>query len=364
MAQVSLKQVRKAYGGTVAVHGVDLEIGDGEFVVFLGPSGCGKSTTLRMIAGLEEITSGTIEIGGRDVTRLEPKDRNIAMVFQNYALYPHKTIYENLAFGLRMRKMDRDEIDRRVKAASVMLGLDPYLERKPKQLSGGQMQRVALGRALVRNPQVFLLDEPLSNLDAKLRVRMREEIARLHQEVGTSMVYVTHDQVEAMTLANRIVIMKDGHVQQVGAPLEVYDRPANLFVASFVGSPEMNLVEGRIEAGAFHSGGLTVTLPDGVQAADGTEVVLGVRPEHISVGEGAHALPFDIAVIEQLGAQTLCIGQVAGVRLRVLMERTDAVRNGSALPVSFRPEGLHLFIKQTGARLDTRRAPIGQRPTV
>lgn len=362
MAEVRLNTVRKAYGGQVAVHGVDLHIRDGEFVVFLGPSGCGKSTTLRMIAGLEEITTGTIEIGGRDVTRLEPKDRNIAMVFQNYALYPHKTIYENLAFGLRMRKMDKAEIDRRVKSASAMLGLDPYLERKPKQLSGGQMQRVALGRALVRDPDVFLLDEPLSNLDAKLRVRMREEIARLHQEVGTSMVYVTHDQVEAMTLANRILIMRDGHVQQVGAPLEVYDRPANLFVAGFIGSPEMNLIEGHLERGALKAGGLSIELPPGIAAAEGTPLVLGVRPEHIGVGDGPGAHTFQVAVIEQLGAQTLCIGEVAGARLRVLMDRTDAVRNGTTLPIQFRPGRLHVFSKETGARINRADVDVGRRP--
>ncbi|OYW60365.1 MAG: glycerol-3-phosphate ABC transporter ATP-binding protein [Rhizobiales bacterium 17-65-6] len=362
MAEVRLKQVRKAYGAAVAVHGVDLDIRDGEFVVFLGPSGCGKSTTLRMIAGLEEITTGTVEIGGRDVTRLEPKDRNIAMVFQNYALYPHKTIYENLAFGLRMRKMERAEIDRRVRSASTMLGLDPYLERKPKQLSGGQMQRVALGRALVRDPDVFLLDEPLSNLDAKLRVRMREEIARLHQEVGTSMVYVTHDQVEAMTLANRILIMRDGHVQQVGAPLEVYDRPANLFVAGFIGSPEMNLVDGHIAGTVARCGALSVPLPPDAGAAEGSEVVLGIRPEHVTVAEGPGARPFHVAVIEQLGAQTLCIGDVDGVRLKVLMDRSDAVRHGTTLPVQFRPERLHVFLKQTGLRVNRAGAREGQRP--
>ncbi len=362
MAEVRLNQVRKAYGATVAVHGVDLHIRDGEFVVFLGPSGCGKSTTLRMIAGLEEITTGSIEIGGRDVTRLEPKDRNIAMVFQNYALYPHKTIYENLAFGLRMRKMDKAQIDRRVKSASAMLGLDPYLERKPKQLSGGQMQRVALGRALVREPEVFLLDEPLSNLDAKLRVRMREEIARLHQEVGTSMVYVTHDQVEAMTLANRILIMRDGHVQQVGAPLEVYDRPANLFVAGFIGSPEMNLIEGHLEHGTVRAGALSVDLPLGIEAAEGTPLVLGIRPEHVSVGDAPGARSFEIAVIEQLGAQTLCIGEVAGARLRVLMDRTDAIRSGSTLPVTFQPARLHVFSKETGVRLNRADVEIGRRP--
>ncbi|MGL4262320.1 MAG: ABC transporter ATP-binding protein, partial [Afipia sp.] len=317
---------------------------------FLGPSGCGKSTTLRMLAGLEEITSGKIFIGDRDVTALEPKDRNIAMVFQNYALYPHKTIYENLAFGLRMRKMDPAQIDMRVQRAAKMLGLDDYLKRKPKQLSGGQMQRVALGRALVREPEVFLLDEPLSNLDAKLRVRMREEIARLHQEVGTSMVYVTHDQVEAMTLANRIVIMRDGHVQQVGAPLEVYDRPVNLFVAGFIGSPEMNLIEGRAANGVFESGALRIALPPECKAVN-EDVTLGIRPEHIALGDGPDSLTFEVGVIEQLGAQTLSIGEVSGVRLRILTDRVDNWKFGQRIPVRLQAGRLHLFSKATGQRL-------------
>lgn len=350
MSEIRLEKVRKAYGPVVAVHGVDLTIRDGEFVVFLGPSGCGKSTTLRMMAGLEEITSGKIFIGDRDVTKLEPKDRNIAMVFQNYALYPHKTIYENLAFGLRMRKMDPAQIDMRVQRAATMLGLDDYLKRKPKQLSGGQMQRVALGRALVREPEVFLLDEPLSNLDAKLRVRMREEIARLHQEVGTSMVYVTHDQVEAMTLANRIVIMRDGHVQQVGAPLEVYDRPVNLFVAGFIGSPEMNLIEGRATNGVFQSGALRIALPAEYQAVR-EEIVLGIRPEHVALGEGADSLVFEVGVIEQLGAQTLTIGEVSGARLRILTDRVDNWKFGQHIPVRLQAGRLHLFSKSTGQRL-------------
>ncbi|MGN6308202.1 MAG: ABC transporter ATP-binding protein [Xanthobacteraceae bacterium] len=351
MAEIRLEQVRKAYGGVVAVHGVDLTIRDGEFVVFLGPSGCGKSTTLRMIAGLEEVTSGTIRIGARDVTELEPKDRNIAMVFQNYALYPHKTIYDNLAFGLRMRKMDPAEIDVRVQKAARMLGLEDYLARKPKQLSGGQMQRVALGRALVREPDVFLLDEPLSNLDAKLRVRMREEIARLHQDVGTSMVYVTHDQVEAMTLANRIVIMRDGHVQQIGAPLEVYDRPANLFVAGFIGSPEMNLIEGRIEGGHFVAGNLRVALPAGTQASG--EVVLGIRPEHLALTSDADGVAFTVRVIEQLGAQTLCVGEAGGERLRILVDRVDHWSPGQSIGVRFPAAKLHLFVKSSGQRVET-----------
>jgi multiple sugar transport system ATP-binding protein len=351
MAEVRLTQVRKMYGTTMAVHGVDLVVQDGELLVFLGPSGCGKSTTLRMIAGLEAVSSGTIEIGARNVTKLEPKDRNIAMVFQNYALYPHKTIRENLAFGLKIRKMDKVEIDERVTSAAEMLGLTPLLERKPGQLSGGQMQRVALGRALVREPEVFLLDEPLSNLDAKLRVKMREEIARLQKKVGTSMVYVTHDQVEAMTLADRIVIMQGGHVQQVGAPLEVYDRPANLFVAGFIGSPEMNLIEGRVESGMFHAGDLRLDLPKGARVA-GADVVFGIRPEHVAVGEGQNAQIFRVAVIEQLGAQTLCIGEVGGNPMRVLMERSDTVVCGAEFKVSFSPHRIHMFSVKTGERIE------------
>ncbi|WP_417426053.1 ABC transporter ATP-binding protein [Hoeflea sp.] len=353
MAQVTLSAVRKAYGSVIAVHGVDLVIEDGELVVFLGPSGCGKSTTLRMIAGLETITSGTLHIGDRDVTKLEPKDRNIAMVFQNYALYPHKTIRENLAFGLRMHKMDRAEIDKRVSEASSILGLDELLDRKPRQLSGGQMQRVALGRALVREPEVFLLDEPLSNLDAKLRVKMREEIARLQKQVGTSMVYVTHDQVEAMTLADRIVIMKDGHVQQVGAPLEVYDRPANLFVAGFIGSPEMNLVEGSIVQGRFQAGEFSIDLPKGMTAQENAAISLGIRPEHIEIDEGAGNIAFTADIIEQLGAQTLCAGTAQGVRLRVMTTRRDDVHRGSGFSLRFRAERLHFFDTQTGKRIST-----------
>jgi len=357
MAEIRLEKVRKTYGNVVAVHGVDLCIGDGELLVFLGPSGCGKSTTLRMIAGLEEISSGTIRIGERDVTTLEPKDRNIAMVFQNYALYPHKTIYDNLAFGLRMRKMGRDQIDARVRKAAAMLGLAELLGRRPKQLSGGQMQRVALGRALVREPDVFLLDEPLSNLDAKLRARMREEIARLHQEIGTSMVYVTHDQVEAMTLADRIVIMRDGHVQQIGAPLAVYDRPANLFVAGFIGSPEMNLIEGRIDGARFVADRFVLPAAP-VAARSGAAVVLGIRPEHIALVHGAGDrdqgcadFDFTVRLIEQLGAQTLCIGEIAGQRLRILGERVDGWAPGHSVRVRLQPARLHWFDPSDGQRL-------------
>jgi len=356
MATIDLINVSKSYGHQKVVHGVDLHVDDGEFVVFLGPSGCGKSTTLRMIAGLEEITSGTLKIGGRDVTRLEPKDRNIAMVFQNYALYPHKTVAENMGFALRMQKVPAAEIRQRVQAAAEMLDLGHLLDRKPKQLSGGQMQRVALGRALVREPDTFLLDEPLSNLDAKLRVRMREEIGRLHRKIGTSMVYVTHDQIEAMTLADRIVIMRDGHVQQVGKPLEIYDFPANPFVAGFIGASEMNLFDGRIEGGAIRAGGLCLPSGGPRLAPDGTDLVIGIRPEHIALrGDTCGSCVLNIQAVEQLGTQTLCIGEAGGVALRVLTGRRDNIGPGMALAIDFTPGSLHCFERSSGKRLATAR---------
>lgn len=349
MAEVELRSVVKKYGALTVVHDFNLKIADGEFVVFLGPSGCGKSTTLRMIAGLEEISGGSIRIGNRDVTHLEPKDRNIAMVFQNYALYPHKSIYENMAFGLRLAKVSSQEIARRVADAAGMLDLTALLDRKPKQLSGGQMQRVALGRALVRNPDVFLLDEPLSNLDAKLRVRMREEIAALHQRIGTSMIYVTHDQVEAMTMADRIVIMKDGLIQQVGAPLEVYDKPDNVFVASFIGSPEMNLFEGEAAGTDVVVNGARIPQGRKTGLADGSAVVIGIRPEHVDVGTGN--LQFTVNLVEQLGIQTLCSGTCNGLFMRIMMERRDDIKSGDVIPFSAPESRLHLFDKSTGARV-------------
>lgn len=359
MARVALKNVSKAYAGgaTQAVRNFDLEIADGELVVFVGPSGCGKSTTLRMIAGLEETSGGEIWIGERNVTRLEPKDRNVAMVFQNYALYPQKTVHGNLSFGLSMRGLSTDEIDRRVRYAAGLLGLEELLERRPKQLSGGQMQRVALGRALVREPDVFLLDEPLSNLDAKLRVRMREEIARIHATVATSMVYVTHDQVEAMTLGDRIVVMKDGVVQQVGTPLELYDRPANVFVASFMGSPEMNFLEGELAGSlgalSFRAADLNLPLPPPLSLATGaTAVRLGIRPEHIQQARGGTPDgTLRVVRVEQFGAQTYVCGMFHGARLNALLERDDAIIPADEVPIRFRPDCLHLFSSATGQRL-------------
>ncbi|AWI08151.1 ABC transporter ATP-binding protein [Ereboglobus luteus] len=324
MAQVSIKKLVKIYPekggrGNKVVHGIDLEIRDREFMVLVGPSGCGKSTTLRMIAGLEDISGGEISIDGRVINDVLPKDRDIAMVFQNYALYPHMTVYDNMAFGLKLRKFSRAEIDARVREASAMLGLDPYLERLPKALSGGQRQRVAVGRAIVRRPKVFLFDEPLSNLDAKMRVSTRTEISRLHERLGATMIYVTHDQVEAMTMGDRICVMKDGHIMQVAEPLELYNRPANVFVAGFIGSPQMNFFRGKIVpqnsglrfvenggAPASVSFELTDSQKNTMSARQGGEVIFGVRPENISIatdGLPAHARA-NVDICEPMGSET------------------------------------------------------------
>ncbi|MCX6934914.1 MAG: sn-glycerol-3-phosphate ABC transporter ATP-binding protein UgpC [Verrucomicrobia bacterium] len=322
MAEVLLKNVGKVYsaekgGRTYAVRDFNLEIQTGEFVVFLGPSGCGKSTTLRMIAGLEEISEGEIQIGGRVVNEVPPKDRDIAMVFQNYALYPHMSVFDNMAFGLKLRKMDPEEILRRVNEAAGILGLTDYLARKPRALSGGQRQRVAVGRAMVRQPKVFLFDEPLSNLDARMRLQMRGEITRLHQRLGVTMIYVTHDQVEAMTMGGRIVVMKDGRIQQVGPPLEVYKRPANTFVAGFLGNPPMNLLEGTLELDGgnkvFQEKGGPIRIPIEREAASlpaGKQVWLGVRPEHCVLVDSADStkagcFEVKLELIESTGSETL-----------------------------------------------------------
>ncbi|HET6607299.1 MAG TPA: sn-glycerol-3-phosphate ABC transporter ATP-binding protein UgpC, partial [Rhodopila sp.] len=279
MANVSIRDVRKRYGSTEVLHGVSVEIEDGEFVILVGPSGCGKSTLLRMIAGLENITGGEIAIGGRVVNNVAPKERDIAMVFQNYALYPHMTVRDNMAFALSLAKAPKAVIDQKVNRAAEILSLAPYLNRYPRQLSGGQRQRVAMGRAIVRDPQVFLFDEPLSNLDAKLRVAMRAEIKELHQRLTTTTVYVTHDQIEAMTMADKIVVMNGGNVEQTGAPLELYDHPANLFVAGFIGSPAMNFLKGKVDGGAFRSEeGTALPLPSTRGVTDGSPIIYGVRP--------------------------------------------------------------------------------------
>ncbi|MEQ8898401.1 MAG: ABC transporter ATP-binding protein [Roseovarius sp.] len=354
MATVELLNVCKTFGDVTAVDNVNLSIPDGEFMVFVGPSGCGKSTTLRMIAGLEDTSSGTVMIGGRDVTHLQPKDRNVAMVFQNYALYAHKNVYDNLGFGLKVRGVAKGEIDSHVQRAAKMLGLEELLERKPKQLSGGQKQRVALGRALVRDPDLFLLDEPLSNLDAKMRVKTREEIAKLHAATGSSMIYVTHDQVEAMTLGDRIAVMSGGRVQQVGPPLELYDHPANVFVGSFIGSPEMNLVDGELVSGAsgldFMGEGMTLPLGPEIAAGGtaGQTVTAGLRPEHLNISDAAGgSFAVEVDLIEQMGAQTLILCKLGKSRMRALVTRNDTVRVGEILHLQVQPENVHVFDKKS-----------------
>src|SRR6478735_7640819 len=303
MASVGIRDVKKAFGQTQVIHGVDISIGDGEFVVLVGPSGCGKSTLLRMIAGLENITAGEIRIGERVVNNVPPKERDIAMVFQNYALYPHMTVAANMGFSLKLRRAPKAEIDQRVDRAADILGLGPYLGRFPRQLSGGQRQRVAMGRAIVRDPAVFLFDEPLSNLDAKLRVQMRLELQQLHRRLKTTSLYVTHDQVEAMTMADKIVVMRDGRVEQVGAPLDLYDNPSNTFVAGFIGSPAMNFIKGKVDSpGTFLAeGGARLPLP-AVAVEPGRALVYGIRPEHIDIGEGG--VPARVSVLEPTGSET------------------------------------------------------------
>ncbi len=361
MARVLLDAVRKIYveGGReqVAVHDVSLEVADGEFVVLVGPSGCGKSTTLRMIAGLEEISGGTIRIGDRVVNDVAARDRDIAMVFQNYALYPHMSVRENLAFALRLRKVPAEEITLRVSEASRLLGLDELLERPPRQLSGGQRQRVAVGRAIVRQPQVFLFDEPLSNLDAKLRVQMRRDIAALRRRLNATTIYVTHDQVEAMTLGDRIVVMKDGRVQQVDAPLAIYQRPVNSFVATFIGSPPMNLVRGRLEEAAFVGEAHGFRLP--LAAAGhrparpaGHPMVLGVRPEHFTLcGAGQGEIVAQVGEVEPLGSETILTLDAAGVPLTARLDGIAAVRRGATIELAVPPEALHWFDGVTEARV-------------
>ncbi|MCA0422105.1 MAG: sn-glycerol-3-phosphate ABC transporter ATP-binding protein UgpC [Proteobacteria bacterium] len=303
MASVDIRDVRKAFGAVQIIKGVNVEIADGEFVILVGPSGCGKSTLLRMIAGLENITAGEIAINGRVVNNVPPKERDIAMVFQNYALYPHMSVKDNMAFSMKLRKAEQSEIDERVSKAAKILGLTPLLDRFPRQLSGGQRQRVAMGRAIVRDPQVFLFDEPLSNLDAKLRVQMRSEIKELHQRLKTTTVYVTHDQIEAMTMADKIVVMHDGIVEQIGAPLDLYDNPANLFVAGFIGSPAMNFIKGTAKGGQFVAeAGFSLPLPKTGESVEGEAVTLGLRPEYIRMDPKGFAA--EVVVVEPTGSET------------------------------------------------------------
>ena len=345
MAEVTIRELRKSYDGTQVIHGLDVDIADGEFVVLVGPSGCGKSTLLRMIAGLEGITSGTIAIGEKVVNHLPPSERDIAMVFQNYALYPHKTVASNMAFALRMRRMDKAEISRRVRDAAEILGLTPYLDRYPRALSGGQRQRVAMGRAIVRDPQVFLFDEPLSNLDAKLRVQMRTEIRELHQRLKTTTVYVTHDQIEAMTMADKIVVMQDGVIRQIGSPLELYDRPANTFVAGFIGSPSMNMLETEAQGGVADLGGVSVPVP----AQDGERLVIGVRPEHLVLSDSG--LPAEIAVIEPTGSEMHVILRAGGREMVALVRERVELKPGQRVHLGVAEGMAHVFDAASGERL-------------
>src|SRR5262245_27613929 len=355
MASVGIRDVKKAFGATQVIHGVDITIGDGEFVVLVGPSGCGKSTLLRMIAGLENITAGEIRIGERVVNNVPPKERDIAMVFQNYALYPHMTVSANMGFSLRLRGAAKSEIDERVNRAAEILGLKPLLERYPRQLSGGQRQRVAMGRAIVRDPQVFLFDEPLSNLDAKLRVAMRTEIKELHQRLKTTTVYVTHDQIEAMTMADKIVVMHDGIVEQIGTPLELYDRPDNQFVAGFIGSPAMNFLHGKVKANgaAGFEGPNGVKLPLGSMPAnsEGRPAVYGIRPEHFAIADdGAEA---EIVVVEPTGSETQVFAKLGGEQVVAVFRERHQFNPGDKVRLRPDPTLVHLFDETTGKRLNS-----------
>jgi multiple sugar transport system ATP-binding protein len=355
MASVSFANIEKSFGSTKVIHGIGFAIADGEFVVLVGPSGCGKSTLLRMLAGLEEITGGTIAIDGKVVNDVESKDRDIAMVFQSYALYPHMTVADNMAFSLKLRKADPKMIAERVDRASKILNLDPYLHRFPRELSGGQRQRVAMGRAIVRDPKVFLFDEPLSNLDAKLRVAMRAEIKALHQRLKTTTVYVTHDQVEAMTMADRIVVMHDGRIEQIGTPLELYDRPGNLFVAQFIGSPAMNVVNGTVRraGGAAQvevGGGVRWPLDSG-PGSDGQAVAFGVRPEHLTLAPVGTGVQGEVVVVEPTGAETELLIKVGDAQVTLRTHGRPTVDHDQKVGLVVDPANVHVFDQATGQRL-------------
>ncbi len=366
MATVSYRQASRVYPGSdrAAVEKLDLEVADGEFMVLVGPSGCGKSTSLRMLAGLEEVNSGNIFIGDRDVTDLPPKDRDIAMVFQNYALYPHMTVADNMGFALKMQNTPKAERQTRVAEAARLLGLEDFLNRKPKALSGGQRQRVAMGRAIVRQPQVFLMDEPLSNLDAKLRVSTRTQIAALQRRLGVTTVYVTHDQTEAMTMGDRVAVLKDGLLQQVDSPLDLYDTPLNLFVAGFIGSPAMNLLEGDVVDGGVRIGDYTVPVPRDILAKASGEkrLTVGIRPENFNVSDTSEGIALDVALVEELGADSYLYGTLAGLseadlvdaqQIIVRMEARKAPHKGDLVHLtSSNPDGVHVFSNDTGLRLN------------
>ncbi|MGK6317330.1 ABC transporter ATP-binding protein [Neorhizobium sp. DT-125] len=350
MASVHINNVAKAYGAAKILHEVAVEIEDGEFVVLVGPSGCGKSTLLRMIAGLESVTGGEIRIGDRVVNDVLPKDRDIAMVFQSYALYPHMTVAENMAFSLMLKRADKREIAAKVERAAEILSLKPLLDRFPRQLSGGQRQRVAMGRAIVRDPQVFLFDEPLSNLDAKLRVTMRGEIRALHQRLRTTTVYVTHDQIEAMTMADKIVVMRDGRVEQIGAPLDLYDDPDNMFVAGFIGSPSMNFLEVTTAPdGGLSAGTVTLPISVGTPALTSRNVLYGIRPEHIEIDESG--LPLDVIVVEPMGSETQVAGKLGGQDVVCVFKDRIKARPGEILKVRPQADKALFFDKGTGKRL-------------
>jgi multiple sugar transport system ATP-binding protein len=350
MAQVTIRDVKKTFGAVNVIHGVDLEIRDGEFVVLVGPSGCGKSTLLRMIAGLETVSAGAIQIGDRVVNHLPPAERDIAMVFQNYALYPHMTVADNMAFALKLRKTDKATVDERVNHAADILGLKQLLQRYPRQLSGGQRQRVAMGRAIVRNPQVFLFDEPLSNLDAKLRVQMRTEIKELHQRLKTTTIFVTHDQIEAMTMADRIVVMHDGLIEQIGTPLELYDSPRNLFVAGFIGSPAMNFLKGQAKSnGMIEVEGSRLQVAGSHQVTDGQPVVYGIRPEHLELANDG--FPAKVAVIEPTGSETMVVLRLGETELVALFRERHNFTPGQTVHLRPRADLAHLFDQESGRRV-------------
>jgi multiple sugar transport system ATP-binding protein len=355
VAGVTIDNVYKRYGSVQVMHGVSVDIADGEFVVLVGPSGCGKSTLLRMLAGLEEITDGTISIGDKVVNNVLPKERDIAMVFQSYALYPHKTVYDNIGFPLKMAKRPKQEIEQKVNSAAEILDLGHLLDRYPKQLSGGQRQRVAMGRAIVRDPQVFLFDEPLSNLDAKLRVTMRVEIKELHQRLGTTIVYVTHDQIEAMTMADKIVVMRDGRVEQIGTPLDLYDHPDSVFVAGFIGSPSMNFLRGEIAERQGRTvfvsdSGLELPVPDG-RAKPGDRVIYGIRPEHIQLANDDTAVKMEVVVVEPTGSETQIFARSGRDLIDALVKDRVQARSGETIGYHIDPAQVHLFDAETEHRL-------------
>ncbi|MCR8726474.1 ABC transporter ATP-binding protein [Frigidibacter sp. ROC022] len=357
MAGISLRSIVKDYGSVRAIHGVDLDVADGEFVAFVGPSGCGKSTMLRMIAGLEEITDGALSIGGRVVNELEPRDRDVAMVFQDYALYPHMTVRANIGFGLKMRGFKPSEINERIERAAGVLQISDLLDRKPGQLSGGQRQRVAMGRAIVREPAVFLFDEPLSNLDAKLRVEMRTQIKRLHAMLRTTMIYVTHDQTEAMTLADRVVVLRGGHIVQQGAPMELYSRPATRFVGEFIGSPQMNILTGVLDRSGdvprLRVGDQALPLGE-IAAAEGARIDVGVRPEHLSIAaQGDEMIQVVPEVFEPLGSDLMAICSFGSHEVTARLDPNLRLTAGTPIPLIYATENLHYFDAESGQRLAT-----------